>query len=558
VRVYPPRTIALVAACVAVAAGVVVACGREPGSALAGDTARVRVAVDGGGDDPLAYARAHTAVANREAGVPPPCYTATAGESNPCWVCHTTSIGPNLRDDVDLQREYAFSDVAKENHWTNLFADRRAAIAAISDAEILAWVRTDNYAPLRAALAGRADWDGFRIDLDLAAGFDAAGFARDGSGWRAVRYQPFPGMFWPGSGSTDDVYVRLPAAFRVDATGAPSLAVYRANLAVLEAAVAGVVDDTLRIDRAVEMIDERLLGADVDGNGWLGIAERITALPPRYAGGAAGVPVVALMLPAGTELLHTVRYLDPDRPDLVAARLKELRWMKKVEDTDAWSTMRAYEREHDEKDEGRTPRYRGDVERGLVSAFGWQLQGFVEDARGALRLQTEEEHRFCMGCHGGIGVTVDSTFSLARKVPGADGWRPQDLRGLRDRPQIGHPDGELLTYLRRVGSVDETRSNDEARAKLAPGGVVDAALVRRAAPGGDLDLLDLLAPSRARALALDKAYLAVVREQSFTRGRDAMLAPATRVQLRIDAVETGLPAAGRFHADGRLHLRWTE
>jgi hypothetical protein len=155
-----------------------------------------------------------------------------------------------------------------------------------------------------------------------------------------------------------------------------------------------------------------------------------------------------------------------------------------------------------------------------------------------------------MGCHGGLGVTVDSTFSFARKVPGADGWRAQDLRGLVDRPQIGHADGELATYVKRVGSVDETRSNDEARAKLAPGGVVDTQAI------ATHDLATLLAPSRARALALDKAYYLVVREQSFTRGRDAVIAPATRVHRRIDVTETGLAAAGRFHPDGRLHLRW--
>ncbi len=38
-----------------------------------------------------------------------------------------------------------------------------------------------------------------------------------------------------------------------------------------------------------------------------------------------------------------------------------------------------------------------------------------------------------MGCHCPIGVTVDTTFALARKVPGATGWRHQDLRGLQTR-----------------------------------------------------------------------------------------------------------------------------
>ena len=31
-----------------------------------------------------------------------------------------------------------------------------------------------------------------------------------GSDWRTVRYQPFPGAFWPTNGSTGDVFIRLP------------------------------------------------------------------------------------------------------------------------------------------------------------------------------------------------------------------------------------------------------------------------------------------------------------------------------------------------------------
>ena len=64
---------------------------------------------------------------------------------------------------------------------------------------------------------------------------------------------------------------------------------------------------------------------------------------------------------------------------------------------------------------------------------GWQLQGFIEDAEGRLRLQSDEEHRVCMGCHDGIGVTVDQTFSFPRTLPGAEGWRYQDLRGIPTR-----------------------------------------------------------------------------------------------------------------------------
>lgn len=505
--------------------------------------------------DPLAYAGAQgTGAGNLEAPVPPMCYTATGGASNPCWVCHTRGAGRNSLDDADLQASYGFSETALTNHWRNLFVDRRPFIAGVSDDEILRWVRTDNYAPLRAAMAALpATYVGFRPDLDLARGFDAEGFARDGSGWRAVRFQPFPGAFWPTNGSTSDLFVRLPDRFRRAADGAPSRDVYRLNLSLVEAALAVEDHGAKRVDREIEPVDERLLGVDLDGDGALRAGTtRVRRLPPRYAGAAAGDAVMSQAYPLGTELLHSVRYLDPDAPSMIAARLKELRYMRKVELLDDWGVQRAYDEEAEAKAEGKLPVFQGDPEVGLLNDWGWQLQGYIEDARGALRVQSDEEHRFCMGCHGHVGVTMDQTFGFPRKVPGADGWRPQDLRGLQDRPQVGHEAPELATYFARVQGGDETRSNDELLARFWRGGVLDEAEVRRAAVGGDRDLAWALSPSRARALALDKAYLAVVREQSFVRGRDAMVRPATRVHARIEDEGTGLEP----RRDGRLQLRW--
>lgn len=500
-------------------------------------------------ENPLEHARARAGrIENYEAAIPPMCYTATGGTSNPCWVCHTRGQGLTFLDDSELQESYAFSDEARTNYWTNLFVDRRPFIAAMTDDEILRWVRTGNYEPLRRAMSVLpASYRGFRPDLDLARGFDELGFARDGSGWRAVRFQPFLGAFWPTNGSTSDVFIRLPAPFRT------TPAVYRLNLAVLEAAIAVEDYATKRVDRVVEPVDEHLVGFDLDGNGSLGVATRIRKLPPRYAGGAGRVSVVPHSYPLGTELLHSVRYLDPDVPTQMSVRMKELRYMRKVEDHDTWARQRAYEREALDKAEGKLPRYQGDIEMGFLTAWGWQLQGYIEDARGVLRVQTDEEHRFCMGCHGHLGVTIDHVFSFARKVPGIDGWRHQDLRGLSDRPQVGHEAPELVTYFTRVQGGDEIRSNEELLARFFPGGVLDEQQLRRAAVGGDRDLAWALYPTRDRALALDKAYLAIVREQSFTRGRDATLAPAVRVHRIIENDDTGIRTP--YH-DGRLHLRW--
>jgi hypothetical protein len=503
--------------------------------------------------DPLAHARARRGVVdNPEAGIPPPCYTATGAASNPCWTCHTDAQAPNGMADAHLQGAYAFSEFAEQNRWTNLFVDRRPAIAATSDAEILAYVRVDNYAPLRAALADRADYPGWRPDLDLGEGFDEHGLARDGSGWRAYRYKPFPGAFWPTNGSAGDAFIRLPPAFRSDERGAPDPEVYRANLEILAAAVGS--DPRLR-DPDVPVrfagIDPRVLPPDLDPDGHLSRGTGVVlGLPARYLGGAADRPVRRGVYPEGAEFMHSVRYLDPDAPGLLAARMKELRYMKKVQELDRWAMQAAYAAEHDDRAEGVLPTTRGSAEVGLRGALGWQLQGFIEDADGRLRLQTDEEHRACMGCHDGIGVTVDQTFSFPRRVPGADGWRVQDLRGVPDAPQAGHADGEILTYFRRVGAGDELRANTELLARWFPGGVLDEAAVRRAR-----DVAELVTPSRARALALDKAYRAVVREQSFTRGRDAMLAPAANVHRRVDP--DAPPTVGPPHLDARLQLDWS-
>src|SRR5262245_34420921 len=123
--------------------------------------------------DPLEKAAASVGkTVNREASIPGVCYAKTAGGANACWTCHTIGVGPNPLVDTDIQVEYTFSPAALKNHWDNLFADRRAAIAAMSDADIFAYIRADNYTPLRKALAARRGYPGFVPDLDFAAGFD--------------------------------------------------------------------------------------------------------------------------------------------------------------------------------------------------------------------------------------------------------------------------------------------------------------------------------------------------------------------------------------------------
>jgi hypothetical protein len=511
--------------------------------------------------DPLRQARATWGtVNNREAVIPVQCYTKTDGISNPCWTCHTERHAHNQMDDWALQEEYAFSDQGMTNHWTNLFVDRRPIMAAMSESEVLRYVREDNYSRLRAALTERADYAGWRPDLDLRRGFDAEGYAKDGSWWRAFRYKPFLGTFWPTNGSTDDVFIRLPWPFYTDSAGVASRELYRINLAILEASL--TVDDRIadaEIRRRVEPVDEGLAGIDLDADGRIGgLIDEIVGLPARYAGAASKIPVQRHLYPAGTEFLHSVRYLDPDHPDMIAMRMKELRYSVKRAWTDDLLLDLAYTEEKDHKERGLLPLFPGEPDQGLLNEFGWQLQGFIEDAEGRLRAQTHEETYYCMGCHGTIGVTVDQTFGFPRKVPGAAGWGYQSLEDIADVPQAGHPDPEILTWFRRVGGGDEFRENTEILDRFFPGGALDGARVRRAAPGGDRDIRWLIVPSRERALDLNRAYLALVREQSFASGRDAVLAPARNVHRKIDNGSTGFEVNGGVYRDGRLFLQWSQ
>jgi hypothetical protein len=509
--------------------------------------------------DPLAVARAWgKRLDNREATVPAQCYTKTEGKHNPCWTCHTERHGLNSLGDVDLQVEYAFSPTATKNHWKNLFVDRSAVVAGISDEAALEWVRTDNYAPLKAALAGRKDFRGYRPDLDFERGFDARGFAKDQSGWRALRYKPLPGAFWPTNGSADDVFVRLPREFR-SSGGRESFDVYAANLAILEASFASPGDvPASNVTCPTEALDESAAGADLDGDGVIEKRiERLRGLPKRYVGDARDVTVRRAVYPKGTEFLHSVRYLDPDAPTFAAKRMKELRYSRKASEPETSEILRGYELEGDEKTEGALPMFSGSAETGLYNDFGWVLQGYIEDEAGRLRLQTYEEHFACMGCHSATGVTLDQTFAFPRKVPGGEGFRPQDLRGMIDAPQLGHRRPETLVYFERAGGGDEFRSNSELAKRFFRGARVNEREVLRAARGGDKDLAFLLLPSRERAIALDKATMALVRAQAFELGRNGLLGPAQNVHAEIHETATGLEESGRVYADGSLRLDWT-
>ena len=488
-------------------------------------------------------------VFNEEAPIPPQCYTKTAGQFNPCYVCHQNPRAnrENTMNDGHLQVAYSFSDLGMTNHWSNLFEDRSEAVAAISDNEILQWIDDDNYSALPARLRSEG-FRGWIPDLENlqngAAAFDEHGLALDGSQWVAFNYKPVPSTFWPTNGSTDDVMIRLPEEFRTTAKGDYSLDVYRANLAIVEARVKGV--DSI----GSLPVDENLVQKDLNADGKLTVIDHITVLD-EYVGGAAKAFNTTFLYPAGTEFLHTVRYVgfDDQGGITVSTRMKEVRYMRKWKDYLKVVYQRQYQLEDFAKEHGALPQYTLIGDMGLDNGYGWSVQGFIEGVDGELRSLTYEENLFCMGCHTSIGSTIDKTFSFPRKVDGAQGWQYIDLRGMPDAPNIGETRGEIATYLERVGGGGEFRSNPEMFARwFKKDGKVDTVKVAQAK-----DVYELITPSRARALELNKAYRAIVAEQDYIYGRDATVKPPENVYDHIDnATAPTLPAEVFYDWDIRL------
>lgn len=489
------------------------------------------------------------AVYNPEAPVPAQCYTRTHGQYNPCYVCHQNPLPgrENTLADGHLQTGYAFSEVGLTNHWRNIFADRRDAAGAITDADILAWVNQDNYSALAPRLrdAGFEGWIPDLAGLERGAdAFDEHGLARDGSGWVSYNYKPFPSTFWPTNGAFGDAMIRLPEAFRTDARGRASPDVYRANLAIVEAHIKGLpAIGTLPVDEAA-------VGADLDADGTPGTATTVRVVD-RYVGAAAGRHVEPFLYPQGTELLHTVRYLGfaADGSVVPSRRMKEVRYLRKWRYYPKASYARAYALERYAKDNGALPRYALIGDHGLDNGYGWSVQGFIEGADGALRTLGYEENLFCMGCHAAVGSTIDKTFSFPRKVDGASGWGYANLRGMPDAPSMGQTAGEFATYLARAGGGSEFRANTEMHDRwFAPDGQPDPGALAAAR-----DVHDLIVPSRGRALALNKAYRVLVAGQAWIYGRDVFLAPPRHVYREVPpAAAPTLPPERAFAYDLRL------
>lgn len=492
---------------------------------------------------------------NREAVLPSMCYTKHDERHNPCYVCHQDAIKDgraNVMNDGFLQNEYLFSDFGMTNHWTNLFKDRTSEIAKISDQEIESYVDTENYSKLKELLESN-HFSGYIPDIDNyhlgADAFTKDGFAKDGSGWVAFNYKPLPSTFWPVNGSTDDVLIRLHKNYRQAKDGNFSVTVYKFNLAILEAAIKNL--DSITVDN----LDEKIIGLDLNGDGILGIVKSINR-PAYYVGKASYMKVEAFLYPRYTEFLHTVRYIgSAENGDIYnAPRMKELRYMIKArsyQDDSApltkYQLALTYDAEWQEKYKGDEPFYSSMLERGLYNPMGWWVQGFIEDEDGNLRPQTYEETFHCMGCHTTLGSTIDQVFSFARKIDGANGWGYINLKNMIDTPNKGEKEGEILTYFKRVGGGNEFRIENDINSKFFPGGILDEAKVKSAK-----NIYELITPTRASALKMNKAYRSLVKSQDFIHGREGNSEAVKNVYRKITESTPALPSDKKYNWDMRL------
>ncbi|MFQ3574705.1 MAG: DPP IV N-terminal domain-containing protein, partial [Thermodesulfovibrionales bacterium] len=403
-------------------------------------------------------------------------------------------------------------------------------------------------------------WKGYRPDCYF--NFDEEGFDRNikgGSytGWRSFRYYPFAANQWPTNGSTTDAIIRLPEVFRQDERGRYNHDVYKVNLAIVEAVVKQRTIST-------EPLNERAVNMDLDGNGKIDVATKVKfdwkPLEGRfmYYAGMAGVlqkkgelRLAGGLYPLGTEFLHSVRYIDWDDKNntiRMSARFKELRYGKKIWWAD-YNYLHTFAQRRGVEQfllgERAPEGFVGDYENGIENLTGWVYQGFIEDKKGNLRPQTNEETLFCIGCHRAVGITTDSSYSFARKFEGGDKthknygwghWSQRDLRGIREPKATYEGSGsfyEYSYYLMYNSAGDDLRENGEIKQLFFnPNGTIKKDMVERLRD----DISLLLYPSRQRAMDLNKAYKVIVDEQSFIKGRDTTVMPSKNVhqETKVD------------------------
>ncbi|MCI4661630.1 MAG: hypothetical protein MRY63_07410 [Neomegalonema sp.] len=330
---------------------------------------------------------------NRSAHIPAICYRVDPAAKPLCTSCHE-------------QREPTAPSAPMR--WSNALAAAPAADLPLPEGD-------SSLTKLVETLLLRG-WEGFLPDIrdyELGeAAFDHHGLARDGSGWLAYSAHPHPSTSAYDAATTQN-FVRLPYQFRLSALGEPSRETYFANLALLRMAISG--EDFV----GTPPMDEEAFGLDLDRDRQLLVALSI-GRRSQYLGGAASFPVHVGRYPIGTEFMQILSYA-PESGEM-PPRVREIRYAVKESPAPPRS-------EHVDEGPARLPL--PTAERGFDNGAGWRLQGFIEDAQGALRPQTAEELASCAGCHGGLAPSagadgpadgpIDTIWSFQRMLDGQYG-----------------------------------------------------------------------------------------------------------------------------------------
>ena len=487
------------------------------------------------------------------------CYTKTTDELNntynPCFACHTNNKIPNyVMNNASLQEEYKFPEPALKNPFVNNFIDFSKRVDEISDDEITKYINKDNYFDKNhnIILADKLNnlhktWGGYIPDCYY--NFNNKGFDIDPqnrpTGWVAFAYMPFLGTFFPTNGSTDDVLIRLDKAFmKQTKDGDFNSTIYSINLAIVESLIK-------HKNIQITPINEKLLQVDINKNGVLDIAHKIVYdWAPNdgkymyYVGYAKKLQkenklhLAGGLYPENTEFLHSVRYIKSYVKSQISLspRMKELRYAKKM----TWLTyaklLNKGMKDIQEADinPDQIESFRGTQESGLGNNMGWIYQGFIEDKKGDLRPQSYEETLNCMGCHSGIAVTTDSTFSFPRKldISFQNGWYYPTQKSLKNIPENKYKDGryEFSNYLKLNPYGDEFRENKEVYNKFhLKNGDLNQTMIKKL----HKDVTLLLYPTHKRAIELDKAYKALVELQQFYNGKAGHKKPMSNVYKEV-------------------------
>lgn len=392
---------------------------------------------------------------NEDPAIPPQCWIETGyGTQNACKYCHTDYLanikhGNNFPIAED-QILYSFPTANLNSIvWRNILFPQeiekrlRDEGITIPKANDVSYVRMDNWrkAWFEARANGNTNWlnndteneqwllfpalnpnNLFPYNENVPTGngshgyIDLDGFVKNENdnftGWRAINFFPYS-VFTPLTGSVSGIYIRLHEDF-MKKDGEFCISTYKRNLSLLE---------------------NNIKNNDPEQTSYYGDASHIKVKKGFY--------------PLSTEFAHPLHYVDLKAdgkvgtelealnnntkkdysfPGTRSKRVKEIRYMYKWKDVSLEDIGDAEDEDEDEEEEeeGYEEFICKEGQGWVDNDAGWILAAYIEDRFGNLRPQTTEELVQCIGCHSGVGNTVDAVWSFQRKLPGELGWSEMD------------------------------------------------------------------------------------------------------------------------------------